>query len=161
MDRRDAQRVVVEFDRDGLVLLRQSCGEAFDDLVGDAQQLVSSDVLDPEDLGQLGAEIVLVDVTEVEQARPDGSAGEQLILKSLIDLSLCQETLGDQMHKVAFFESEADKIGHRAMAAMFDSDLDLSRKNQLRHFILHIDNIADIAEDVADRLSIFALKRAI
>jgi len=72
-----------------------------------------------------------------------------------------QETLGDQMHKVVFFESEADKIGHRAMASIFESDIDLSYKNQLRHFILHIDNIADIAEDVADRLAIFALKRAI
>lgn len=72
-----------------------------------------------------------------------------------------QETLGDHMHKVSFFENEADKISHRAMASIFDGDLDLSQKNQLRQFILHIDNIADIAEDVADKLAIFALKRAI
>ena len=70
-------------------------------------------------------------------------------------------TMSDQMHKVIFYESEADKIGHRVMGDIFDGDGDLSLKNQLRHFVLHIDNIADIAEDVADKLSIFALKRAI
>ena len=72
-----------------------------------------------------------------------------------------REAISDQMHKVAFFENEADDISHRLMAAMFGSDMDLSHKNQMRHFILHIDNIADVAEDVSDRLAIFALQRAI
>lgn len=72
-----------------------------------------------------------------------------------------QASLTDHMHKVIFYESEADKIGHRLMAMIFDGDDELDRKNQLRHFVLHIDNIADLAEDVADRLAIFALKRAI
>jgi len=58
-------------------------------------------------------------------------------------------------------QTEADTVSHKLMAAMFASDMDLSHKNQLRHFILHIDNIADVAEDAADRLAIFALKRAI
>lgn len=68
---------------------------------------------------------------------------------------------GDHMHKVVFYETEADKISHRVMSAVFESSADLSHKNQFRHFVLHIDNIADIAEDVADRLAIFELKRAI
>ena len=72
-----------------------------------------------------------------------------------------RDAVSDQMHKVVFFETEADTISHRLMSAMFASDMDLSHKNQMRHFILHIDNIADIAEDVSDRLAIFALKRAI
>ena len=71
------------------------------------------------------------------------------------------EAASDHMHKVIFFETEADTISHRLLAAIFDSDLKLDHKNQFRHFILHIDNIADVAEDVADRLAIFALKRAI
>ena len=65
------------------------------------------------------------------------------------------------MHKVGFYESEADKMGHKLMGAVFSSDIDLSRKNQLRSVVLHIDNIADIAEDVSDKLAVFALKRAI
>jgi len=70
-------------------------------------------------------------------------------------------TISDHMHKVIFFETEADKISHRLMRAVFDGDLELAHKNQLRHFVLHMDDIADIAEDVADNLAIFALKRAI
>jgi predicted phosphate transport protein (TIGR00153 family) len=71
------------------------------------------------------------------------------------------QSITDHMHKVIFYESEADEINHRVMAIAFDSDAELSYKNQLRHFVLHIDSIADIAEDVADKIAIFALKRAI
>ncbi len=71
------------------------------------------------------------------------------------------QSISDHMHKVMFYETEADKINHRVLALVFDSDSDLSYKNQVRHLVLHIDNIADIAEDVADRLAIFSLKRAI
>lgn len=71
------------------------------------------------------------------------------------------QSISDHMHKVIFYESEADKINHRVMEMAFDTDSDLSYKNQVRHFVLHVDSIADVAEDVADRLAIFALKRAI
>jgi len=71
------------------------------------------------------------------------------------------QSISDHMHKVIFYESEADKINHRVMAMAFDADFDLSYKNQVRHFVLHVDSIADVAEDVVDRLAIFALKRAI
>jgi predicted phosphate transport protein (TIGR00153 family) len=71
------------------------------------------------------------------------------------------ESISDYMHKVIFYESEADKINHRVLAMAFDADSDLAYKNQVRHFVLHVDSIADVAEDVADRLAIFSLKRAI
>lgn len=38
-------------------------------------------------------------------------------------------------------------------------DLQLSRKIQLRDFVKHVDKIADYAEDVADRLNIYVIKR--
>jgi hypothetical protein len=44
--------------------------------------------------------------------------------------------------------------------AIFAGDLELARKAQLRNFVEHIDNIADAAEDVADRLAIYAIKRS-
>ncbi len=71
------------------------------------------------------------------------------------------QTVSDQLHKVIFYESEADTVSRRLMTAMFASDMELAHKNQLRHFVLHIDRIADTAEDVADHLTIFVLKRAI
>ncbi len=68
----------------------------------------------------------------------------------------------DHLHKVYFFEKEADTIGNRLKLEVFESDeLDLARKMHLRYFALHIDNIADQAESVADRLTIFAIKRTL
>jgi len=37
----------------------------------------------------------------------------------------------------------------------------LSQKIHLRYFALHIDNVADRAENVADRLAIYTIKRSI
>ncbi len=71
------------------------------------------------------------------------------------------EAVSDHNHKVLFYEKEADKISTRLKMAIYDSDLDLSRKNQLRSFVEHIDTIADTAEDVADRLAIYAIKRSV
>lgn len=69
------------------------------------------------------------------------------------------EAVGDHMHKVMFFEKEADKVSTKIKHKLFDSDLDLARKLHLRHFVEMIDNVADRAEDVADRLAIYAIKR--
>lgn len=85
----------------------------------------------------------------------------EALVRALRDFFRGSESLTDDMHKVGFYESEADKIGHKLLGAIFSSDIDLSRKNQLRSVVLHIDNIADLAEDVSDKLAIFALKRAI
>lgn len=68
----------------------------------------------------------------------------------------------DHLHKVYFFEKEADAIGNRLKLAVFQSDeLELAQKMHLRYFALHIDNIADEAESVADRLTIYAIKRTL
>jgi len=63
------------------------------------------------------------------------------------------------LHKVYFFEKEADKISDRLKRRIFHSDLDLSQKIHLRYFALHIETISDHAEDVADRLNISTIKR--
>lgn len=65
----------------------------------------------------------------------------------------------NHLHKVFFYEKEADKISDRLKRRIFRSQLDLSRKNHLRYFTLHIETISDLAEDVADRLSISTIKR--
>ena len=71
------------------------------------------------------------------------------------------EAVGDHNHKVMFYEKEADKVSTKLKQAIFSSELDLSRKAQLRNFVEHIDNIPDWAEDVADRLAIYAIKRTL
>jgi len=71
------------------------------------------------------------------------------------------DQVSDHNIKVRYYESEADKVSTRLKRAIFDSDLDLAHKAQLRNFVEHIDNPANWAEDVADRLSIYAIKRTI
>jgi predicted phosphate transport protein (TIGR00153 family) len=70
-------------------------------------------------------------------------------------------TVGDYNHKVLVYEKEADKISTQLKQDIFDSDLNLSRKIHLRNFVEQIDNVADWAEDVADRLAIYAIKRTV
>jgi predicted phosphate transport protein (TIGR00153 family) len=67
----------------------------------------------------------------------------------------------DHLHKVLFFENEADRIGDNLKRKVFNMDMDLSLKFHLRYFALHVQNVADRAEEVADRLAIYTIKRTI
>jgi predicted phosphate transport protein (TIGR00153 family) len=67
----------------------------------------------------------------------------------------------DHINKVQIFESESDKIADKLKRIVFKSDIRLSQKMHMRYFALHIESIADEAEDVCDRLSIAAVKRFI
>jgi hypothetical protein len=71
------------------------------------------------------------------------------------------EAVGDHMHKVMFYEKEADRVSSKLKRAIFATDLPLSHKAHLRNFVEHIDNLADRSEDVADRLAIYTIKRTI
>jgi len=71
------------------------------------------------------------------------------------------DAVGDHLHKVMFFEKEADKIGTQLKRNIFASDLPLYEKIHLRDFTEHLDNVADSSEDVADRLAIYVIKRSI
>jgi len=71
-------------------------------------------------------------------------------------------SVNDFLHKVYYYEKEADKASERLKRAIFaDDSLKLSEKIHLRYFALHIDTIADKSEDVADRLGIYSIKRFI
>jgi len=65
----------------------------------------------------------------------------------------------DYINKVLFYESESDKIAEKIKRIVFRTDIELSKKIHMRYFALHIENIADEAEDVCDRLAIAAIKR--
>lgn len=67
----------------------------------------------------------------------------------------------DHINKVQLYESESDKIAAKIKRIVFRSDIRLSQKMHMRYFALHIESIADEAEDVCDRLSIAAVKRFI
>ena len=67
----------------------------------------------------------------------------------------------DHIHKVYFYEKEADRLADRLKRRIFSMDVELARKIHLRYFCLHVENISDRAEEVADRLSIYTIKRTI
>ena len=67
----------------------------------------------------------------------------------------------DHNAKVIFFETEADKIGTKLQRAIFSSNLPLDHKSHLRYFVERIDELANSAEDVADTLAIYAIKRRV
>ncbi len=67
----------------------------------------------------------------------------------------------DHVHKVYFYEKEADRLADRLKRRIFALDLELARKIHLRYFCLHVESLSDRAEDVADRLAIYTIKRTI
>lgn len=71
------------------------------------------------------------------------------------------KTVKDYLHKVIFYEKEADRIGHNLKREAFKMPIELSHKFHLRYFALHIQNVSDRSEDVADRLAIYTIKRTI
>ncbi len=70
-------------------------------------------------------------------------------------------TLRDYSQKVYLLEKQSDKTSAKLRKAIFDSDLELARKNQLNVFVHEVADIADLAEDCIDALLIFAIKREI
>lgn len=71
------------------------------------------------------------------------------------------DSVRDHSSKTIFLETEADKIGTKLQRAIFGSDLPLERKMHLRYFVERIDELANAAEDVADELQIYTIKRRI
>jgi predicted phosphate transport protein (TIGR00153 family) len=66
----------------------------------------------------------------------------------------------DHLHKVMFYEKEADRTAEKLRRKIFSTNLDLGQKNHLRYITHHIGYLSDRAEDVADRLAISTIKRS-
>ena len=71
------------------------------------------------------------------------------------------KTVRDKAHKVTFYEKESDKQTSDLQRKIFKSELTLDQKMHLRYFVEKIDQIADHAEDIADELQIYSIKRSI
>jgi predicted phosphate transport protein (TIGR00153 family) len=70
--------------------------------------------------------------------------------------------VSDHMHKVSYWETESDKVASDLQRAIFKRDeMRMSHRLQLRDFAKRVDNIADVSEDVADRLAIYVIKRSL
>lgn len=73
------------------------------------------------------------------------------------------ETVKEKLHKVYLYENEADKLADSIKRRVFHEmgQIKLSEKIHLRYFTLHLENLSDAAQKVADTLSIMAIIRTI
>lgn len=70
--------------------------------------------------------------------------------------------VADHLDKVYYWETESDKISTRLQSAIFrKEELRLSHRMLQRELARHLDKIADRAEDVADSLNIYVIKRSV
>lgn len=129
--------------------------ETIDDVIDTAKETLDQFDVEkpfiPQELGEKFAEL----------AETSGKAAESVILASR---AFFKEVnfVKDHLHKVYFYEKEADKQSDRIKRIAFSSEnLELSQKNHLRYFADNIDSLADKAENVADRLAIYTIKRTI
>lgn len=143
--------LIPEFRGDVMELL-----ENMDDLIDIAKEsLCQFDVENPvipesltEDYGEL------VDVSS-------RAAGELVIAAKAFFRDV--KSVKDNIHRVLYYEKEADSISNEIKRKVFKDmqDLHLSNKQQLRHFTSNIEKLSDISENIADRLTIFAIKRSV
>ncbi len=70
-------------------------------------------------------------------------------------------TVRDQIKQVNFLREETNRIAEKYKRDVYSRDLRLSHKMHLRYFAVSIENIADDAEDLCDRLAIATIKRYI
>ncbi len=71
-------------------------------------------------------------------------------------------SVADHMHKVSFWETEADKAATKLQMMVFRyDDYTLCQKMQIRDLVCQIEEISNQAEDMADSLAIFVIKRSL
>ncbi len=71
--------------------------------------------------------------------------------------------VNDYVNKVHFYEHEADSVEEQLKRKVFGTDKiqRFSRKIHMRYFAEKIAAVSDVAEDVAERLAVYAIKRRI
>ena len=70
-------------------------------------------------------------------------------------------TARDNIHKIHFFEKETQRMAFQIMEQVFQSDLPLEHKMQIRGHVWLIHRLADLADDAGDALAIYAVKRSV
>ncbi len=142
------ERTLIPENRGDVLAILENTDEVIDNIKDSLVQF-SIEMPDiPEELDELWMQTTRASVAAVEQL--------VFAVRSFFrDLA----AVNNYIHKVYFFEREADQIGERLRRKIFAMDIELSRKSQLRFFAIHIEKISDAAQDVCDRLSIYAIKR--
>ena len=140
--------LIPDFRSDVLTMLNR-----IDDLIGVQQSLAfAMDTEKPDFPGQLHDELRELR-RMVEKCIEHILLGARAFFRNI-------HAVRDHCHKVMFYESEADIQSTKIKRLAFQADMDLAQKAHMRYFIDRIDGVANLAEDIADSLNIYAIKRA-
>jgi len=71
------------------------------------------------------------------------------------------QSVNDHIHKVNFFEREADDLSERLKREIFNTEFDLAKKIHIGFFVTNVEKVSDYAKDVSERLAIYTIKRQI
>lgn len=116
------------------------------------ETLYQFDVESPEILPEL--EQLFLELTDVSISAVESMVSA--IRSYFRDVNLVR----DYINKTIFFEKESDKLSDKIKRMIFGNEsIELARKIHMRYYAYHIENIADAAEDVCDRLAIAVIKR--
>lgn len=142
------ERTLIPENRGDVLDLLENTDEVIDNIKDTLVQFSIEMPLLPNELAELWMQTTRASVAAVEQL--------VFAVRSFFrDLS----AVNNYIHKVYFFEREADHIGEKLRRQIFALEIELAHKNQLRDFALHIEKISDAAQSVCDRLAIFTIKR--
>lgn len=88
-----------------------------------------------------------------------------LVIKALVEATDCLfrdlRSVRGHATEVSRQEAESDTIEFSLIKRIFEMDIELARKNQIRTVIDEISRVADLGEDAAEMILIFATKRAV
>ena len=128
--------------------------EHLDDVIDTAKETMNEfDVESPEIYPELKKEFLELCETAV--------AGAESVVLSVRAFFADVKAVKNHIHKVYFYEKEADKVAINLKRHIFQLAIDLSQKMHLHYFAVHVDSLADAAETVADRLAIYTIKRTL
>ena len=70
-------------------------------------------------------------------------------------------SVNDHIHKVHFFEKEADQAAEKLKREIYATDMSLCEKSQISRFVTNVEKVSDYAYEVSGRLAIYTIKRQI
>ncbi|GAB1468402.1 hypothetical protein MASR2M64_11260 [Candidatus Cloacimonadota bacterium] len=142
------ERTLIPENRGDVLAILENTDEVIDNMKDSLTQFSIEMPEIPSELNDLWMQTTKASVAAVEQL-------VYAVRSFFRDLA----AVNNYIHKVYFFEHEADNIGEKLRRLIFSMDIELSHKSQLRFFAIHIEKISDYAQAVCDRLSIYTIKR--
>jgi predicted phosphate transport protein (TIGR00153 family) len=132
------------FDREDLFALSRSVDDILDAANETAIELAMYRIASPESLHEMAAVLV-------EGARHIRSAVAELLDHPTV--------AAEHAVRAKRSENRIDAIYHRAVSALFDSNLEISEVLKSREIYRHLKNSADRIDRAADEISVIVIKR--